>query len=155
MAHAPGRGLLASVSPLAHRLPNINYVCSTVGIEINLDVVIDMASDYELLSYKDIADRLGIKLPSVRQTVSRRKWRRVKQNDGTVKIEVPLSYLQREIVAVDDNTAVNVDVDVTVEIARLSSENEYLKKRIDDLESDRDAWKSLALKPFWKRILGA
>jgi len=154
VAHAPGRGLLASVSPLAHRLPNINHVYSTVGIEINLDVVIDMASDYELLSYKDIADRLGIKLPSVRQTVSRRKWRRVKQNDGTVKIEVPLSYLQREIVAVDVNPVVNVDVDVTVEIAALKAENAYLHQRIADLQGDRDSWKEFASRPFWKRLLG-
>jgi len=111
-----------------------------------------MSSDYEFLTYKEIADRLGIKLPSVRQTVSRRKWRRVKQNDGTIKIEVPVSYLQRENVAVDEVIDINVDVDSVVDNERLKAENEYLKKRIADLESDRDAWKEIANKSWFKRI---
>jgi len=111
-----------------------------------------MAADYELLSYKEIADRLGIKLPSVRQTVSRRKWRRIRQNDGTIKIEVPLSYLQRDSVVVDEVIDINVDVDSAVDNERLKVENEYLKKRIADLEIDRDAWKELANKPWFRRL---
>lgn len=111
-----------------------------------------MAADYELLTYKEIADRLGIKLPSVRQTVSRRKWRRIKQNDGTIKIEVPVSYLQRENVAVNEVIDINVDVDVSVDNERLKAENEYLKKRIADLENDRDAWKEIANKSWFKRL---
>jgi len=107
-----------------------------------------MSSDFEFLTYKEIADRLGIKLSSVRQTVSRRKWRRIKQNDGTIKIEVPVSYLQRENVVVDDVIDINVDVDS----ARLTAENEYLKMRIADLEIDRDAWKDLANKPWFRRL---
>jgi len=111
-----------------------------------------MAADYELLTYKEIADRLGIKLPSVRQTVSRRKWRRIKQNDGTVKIEVPSSYLQRESVAIDEVIDINVDVDSVVDNERLKAENEYLKKRISDLEVDRDRWHQIANKSWFKRL---
>jgi len=111
-----------------------------------------MAADYELLTYKEIADRLGIKLPSVRQTVSRRKWRRIKQNDGTVKIEVPSSYLQRESVAIDEVIDINVDVDSVVDNERLKAENEYLKKRIADLEKDRDRWHLIANKSWFKRL---
>lgn len=109
-----------------------------------------MPNDYELLTYKELTDRLGIKMTSVRQTVSRRRWRRLKQNDGSVKIEVPLSYLQRDIIPVD----VKVDVDMSVEISKLTAENHYLKQRISDLEVDRDRWHTLALRPWWKRLTG-
>jgi len=127
-------------------------VSSNVGIDVNIDVGVCMAADYEMLTYKEIADRLGIKLPSVRQTVSRRKWRRIKQNDGTIKIEVPVSYLQRENVVVDDAIDINVDVNVDVDNARLVAENEYLKKRIVDLENDRDRWHEIANKSWFKRL---
>lgn len=113
-----------------------------------------MSGEYELLTYKELTERLGIKMTSARQTVSRRGWRRVKQNDGTVKIEVPVAYLQRDPVAVDVKDDVKVDVDVAVEIAQLKAENGFLKQRVADLESDRDAWKSLALKPWWRRLIG-
>jgi len=111
-----------------------------------------MSSDFEFLTYKEIADRLCIKLPSVRQTVSRRKWRRIKQNDGTIKIEVPVSYLQRENVAIDEVIDINVDVDSVVDNERLKAENEYLKKRISDLEVDRDRWHQIANKSWFKRL---
>jgi len=111
-----------------------------------------MSSDYELLTYKEIAERLGIKLPSVRQTVSRRKWRRIKQNDGTIKIEVPVSYLQREKVGIDEVIDNNIDVDSVVDGERLKAENEYLKKRIADLEVDRDRWYEIANKSWFKRL---
>lgn len=111
--------------------------------------------DFELLSYKEIADRLGIKLASARQTVSRRKWQRVKANDGSVRIKVPLSYLQREAsVGIDVASYVNVDVDTTV-FVKLQAENEYLKQRVSDLESDRDSWRSIAQKSWWQRFIGA
>ena len=127
---------------------------STIKVEVNLDVGVTMPGDYELLTYKEITERLGIKMASARQTVSRRGWRRLKQNDGTVKIEVPLSYLQRDPVTIDEAVAVKVDVDATVEIAKLSAENDYLKRRVCDLEVDRDAWKSIAQKSWWRRLIG-
>jgi len=115
-----------------------------------------MSNEYELLSYKEIVERLGIKMASARQTVSRRGWRRVKQNDGTVKVQVPVTYLQRQSVAVDDdvdvNPFINVDVGVTVEIEKLKAENAYLHHRVADLESDRDAWRELANKPWFKKF---
>jgi len=115
-----------------------------------------MSSEYELLTYKEIVERLGIKMASARQTVSRRGWRRVKQNDGTVKVQVPVTYLQRQSVvvadAVDVNPVINVDVDMSVEVEKLKAENAYLHHRVADLENDRDAWKEIANKPWFKRI---
>lgn len=114
------------------------------------------SDDYELLTYKQITERLGIKMASARQTVSRRGWRRLKQNDGTVKIEVPKAYLHRDPVAVDVKSDVKVDVDATVDaLAELKAENLYLRRRVVDLESDRDAWRALAQKSWWRRFVGA
>jgi len=112
-----------------------------------------MDSDYEILTYKAISERLGIKLASVRQTASRRGWRKIKQNNGTVKVEVPLSYLHRKIVDASVNDYINVDVDHTIEFAKLTAENLYLKQRITDLEKDRDGWKEYAMLPWWRRVL--
>jgi len=112
-----------------------------------------MDSDYEILTYKAISERLGIKLTSARQTASRRGWRKIKQNDGTVKVEVPLRYLHRKIVDASVNEDINIDVDHTVEIAKLAAENLYLKQRIADLEKDRDGWKEYATLPWWRRAL--
>lgn len=110
-----------------------------------------MSSEVVLLTYKELADRLGVKLASARQTVSRRRWKRIKGNDGSTRIEVPADYLQRP----DGEVATVVStVDHTVEIAKLSAENGYLKQRISDLEKDRDAWKHQASRSFLDRLLG-
>lgn len=111
-----------------------------------------MGNDYEILTYKAISKRLGIKLESVRQTASRRGWRKIKQNDGTVKVEVPLSYLQRNTVNAPVNVDVNIDAPPTVETVKLTAENSYLRQRIADLEKDRDAWKEYATLPWWQRL---
>jgi len=110
-----------------------------------------MSSEIVLLTYKELADRLGVKLASARQTVSRRRWKRIKGNDGSTRIEVPTDYLQRPD---NDVPTVVSTVDHTVEIARLSAENEYLKKRVSDIEADRDAWKHQASRSFLDRLLG-
>lgn len=111
-------------------------------------------SDYELLTYREIADRMRIKLASARQTVSRRKWKRVKANDGTVRVEVPSSYLQANVVDVDEVVDINVDVDMAVEIASLRAENTYLAKRVADLETDRNSWRELANRSWLRRLVG-
>jgi len=111
-----------------------------------------MTSEYELLTYKEISERLNIKMTSARQTVSRRRWRRVKQNDGAVKVEVPVSYLQRPVVNIDEVIDVNVGVNVDVDISVLRAENLYLQKRIEDLEKDRDKWSALANKSWFQRL---
>lgn len=118
-----------------------------------------MSDETELLTYKELAARLGVKLASARQTVSRRRWKRVPGNNGAeIRIAVPVDYLQRYEGTTEvssETPSEGATVDMTVENARLSAENEYLKKRIDDLECDRDAWRTLAQKSWWRRLVGA
>jgi len=49
--------------------------------------------DYESLTYKELADRLGVKIESARKQVQRKRWHRVTGNDGTVRIQVPTEEL--------------------------------------------------------------
>jgi hypothetical protein len=45
------------------------------------------------LSYDDIAERLGISVPSARRLVLRRKWHKMLGNSGRAVIQVPLEFL--------------------------------------------------------------
>lgn len=48
---------------------------------------------FESLTYKELADRLGVKIESARKQVQRKRWHRVTGNDGTVRIQVPIEEL--------------------------------------------------------------
>jgi len=110
-----------------------------------------MSSEVVLLTYKELAQHLGVKLASARQTVSRRRWKRFKGNDGSTRIEVPSDYLERSSgdVSTDDTT-----VDATIDVFMLKAENNYLHQRVVDLQDDRDAWKNIAQKSWWRRLIG-
>lgn len=47
------------------------------------------------LTYRELADRLGIKLDSARKTAQRKRWPRTTGNDGQVRVMVPADYLDR------------------------------------------------------------
>ncbi len=61
---------------------------------------------------------------------------------------MPSAYLQRENIGVDEQVDVGIDINLvsnpSVEMATLKAENTYLKWRIADLETARDAWKEQA-----------
>lgn len=48
--------------------------------------------DYVLMTYEEIAERLGIELDSARKLVRRRRWIRNMGNDGRTRIQVPMDY---------------------------------------------------------------
>ena len=47
------------------------------------------------LGYEELARRLGITMNSVRRTVNRHRWRKVRGNNGRTLIHVPEEYLTR------------------------------------------------------------
>ena len=47
------------------------------------------------LTYRELAERLGIKPESARKTAQRRRWHRTTANDGTTRIHVPVEALGR------------------------------------------------------------
>lgn len=51
--------------------------------------------DTRSLTYRELADALGVKIDSARKTVQRRRWAKTSGNDGTVRVIVPIEYLDR------------------------------------------------------------
>ena len=49
--------------------------------------------DTESLTYRELAERLNVKLESARKMVQRKRWQRVTANDGTVRVIVPADAL--------------------------------------------------------------
>jgi len=110
------------------------------------------------MTYKELSGRLDIKIESVRRLVMRKKWKRVKGNDGETRIHVPDDFLDgRDDKHNDDHDDKNDNVTMTLRV-----ENEALKmildaerKRADAAEKDRDRWHELATKSWWKKIFSA
>ena len=104
-------------------------------------------SDRDLvwLTYADAASRLGIKPDSVRRRAAARKWPRRVGNDGKASVGIPPDIIPA---ATPDITPDNPDVDqgLNIRLAEAQTENRMLREQLDDLKSDRDAWRSQAEK---------
>lgn len=111
------------------------------------------------LTYRELAERLGIKPESARKTAQRKRWNRTAGNDGTVRIHVPVEELRSPRDSTGDSlTDTSI---IQIQLARLSVEIEGLRdvltaerQRADAAEADRDRWHSLAIRPWWKRLTG-
>jgi hypothetical protein len=118
--------------------------------------------DTEMLTYKELAERLGVKLESARKTVRRKGWRRVDGNDGTVRIAVPVEVLPVRSDSPTDTAGDSPsDISPVFDVAVLEERIEGLKaladaerRRADAAEADRDAWRAMAERPLWRRVLG-
>lgn len=106
------------------------------------------------LTYKELADRLAIKVESARKTAQRKRWHRTAGNDGTIRIHVPLDVLPCTVGEGDSSTDSHGDSPtnpVHVQLAKLEAEVAGLKEvlqaersRTAAAEQDRDAWKEQA-----------
>jgi len=111
-----------------------------------------MADDHRLMTYAEAAKLLGIKPDSVKRRARNRKWHRQKNNEGLTLVGIPLSIIPEEApedVLGDiqpDIPADNPDTALLVKNAELKTENNMLRDAMDDLRSDRDAWRDMAQK---------
>lgn len=115
--------------------------------------------DTESLTYRELADRLGVKLESARKTVQRKRWQKVTANDGSIRILVPVESLpQPRDMSQDspsDSPSGGGDAAILEErIQGLQALVESERRRADAAEADRDAWRAMAEKPLWKRLFG-
>ena len=122
--------------------------------------------DTVTLTYRELADRLGVKTDSARKTVQRKRWRRAAGNDGTIRIDVPIDALPVPQDVLGDVTPdsgpdpilfAKLEIEiaglkelVAAERARADAEG----RRANDAISDRDAWRSMAQRPWWRRLAG-
>lgn len=109
------------------------------------------------LTYRELADRLGVKPESARKAVQRKRWRRVTGNDGTTRILVPVEALpQSRDDAPDspeDSPALYArELETRLEGLRMLLQAE--SRRADAAEIDRDRWHAMAVRPWWKRLAG-
>lgn len=65
------------------------------------------------LTYEEIAERLGITVPSARRLVIRKRWSKSKGNDGLAVVQVPEEFLQRRDDKRDDSRDDGPDDDAT------------------------------------------
>jgi len=102
------------------------------------------------LTYKELADRLAIKVESARKTAQRKRWHRTTGNDGTIRIHVPLDALP-SAAGQEDSHGDSPNNPVHVQLAKLEAEITGLKEvlqaernRTAAAEQDRDAWREQA-----------
>ena len=95
------------------------------------------------LTYRELADALGVKIDSARKTVQRRRWKKVTGNDGTVRVIVPVDYVDRSMDSPTDSPTLNIrELEVRIEGLKdlLAAET----RRAVAAEGDRDAWRATA-----------
>lgn len=117
--------------------------------------------DTESLTYKELADRLGVKLESARKTVQRKRWQRVTANDGTVRILVPVQSLPTPCDTPSDSPSDSPTDGAAVYVRELETRIEGLKsvidaerRRAEAAEADRDAWRIQASRGILARLFG-
>lgn len=93
----------------------------------------------------------------------RKKWLKIKGNDGEARVMVPDEFLEgRDVIGHDDNhndgydvrSDKNDDVIMTLKIenAALKASLEAEKNRADTAETDRDRWYEVANKSWFRRL---
>jgi hypothetical protein len=120
--------------------------------------------DTESLTYRELAERLNVKLESARKMVQRKRWQRVTANDGTVRVIVPADALPQSQGLPPDtgsDSPSDSSVDVAGMLQELETRIEVLKalvdaerRRADAAEADRDAWRTHASKGLISRLFG-
>lgn len=101
--------------------------------------------DTELLTYRELADRLGMKPESARKTAQRKGWHRTVGNDGLARVIVPVEAFDRPERAAEDvppdNSGVLVrELEARIEVLKDLAAAE--RRRAEAAEADRDAWRA-------------
>ncbi|WP_278964503.1 hypothetical protein [Lactobacillus apis] len=114
-----------------------------------------------ILTYKELAKKLHIKPQSARKLTQRKKWVRSAGNDGAARVHVPLDALPVSSdkdgdILQDSHGDVSHPVhEMQIRIAVLETELKAANSIIDDLRTERDAWREQAQKRgfwFWRKI---
>jgi len=113
--------------------------------------------DTELLTYRELATRMGVKPESARKTAQRKGWARVQGNDGLARVKVPVEALERPQDAPGDVPADGPAPDFRELEGRIEILKELVsaeRRRADAAEADRDAWRGQAQRSVFRRLFG-
>lgn len=106
-------------------------------------------SDFEFMTYDAAAELLKIEVSSVKRQAARRKWPKRRGNDGKVAVGIPVSRLSAD--SRSDSQADTSTADILIQSLRDLVESE--RRRADAAESDRDAWREMAQRSWWRRLI--
>jgi len=113
-----------------------------------------MTSDFEFMTYKEAALRLGIAQASVRRQAARNKWPRKNRNDGLVSVGIPVARLtidSRGDSHADSQNDSHYVHDLQKRIAILEVELAAEQQMKEIAMQDRDAWREQAQKLAGKK----
>ena len=142
-----------------------------------------MTDDVTWLTYAELSERLGIAADSARQLVRRKRWQRRPGNEGKTIVAVPIDALEPPVsppvmppiegavespVVGSDDTPSDILSPVHVLVARLEAECAGLRELVEaerrradaaaahaaSVAVDRDAWRVLAERSWWRRLVG-
>lgn len=115
-----------------------------------------MSDTDQWLTYEEAAKLLGIKPDSVRRRATARKWPRRQGNDGLARVLVPSGIVPDHAPDVTPGPGPEIAPDAALieRAARAEARADALAAQLDDLRADRDAWRELARRPIWRRLLG-
>lgn len=126
------------------------------------------------MSYAEAAEALGISAASVKQKARRGRWPRQVGNDGKARVAVPSDLLQVKGATTPPTSPPTSTVSTPLvnpvheALTRLEGEVAGLRLALDaerrradaaearavELREDRDRWYSLAVRPWWRRLVG-
>jgi len=109
-----------------------------------------MTSDFEFMTYKEAALRLGIAQASVRRQAARNKWPRKNRNDGLVSVGIPVTRLTIDSRG-DSHADSHYVHDLQQRVAVLEVELVAERQMKEIALQDRDAWREQAQKLAEKR----
>jgi chromosome segregation ATPase len=96
----------------------------------------DAGEDGRWMTFTELADFRGIDRQSARRLASRQKWRRQKDNQGIVRVYVPLTLVERRAASADMSADVSADTsaDMPGAISTLESATADMSRAINTLE---------------------
>lgn len=125
------------------------------------------------MTYKDASQALGVAIPSVKQRARRSRWARQAGNDGQARIDVPAELLLKAPTKPDTNAPTSLPstpptspvsdiiekLEADLMAARIGqavarAELARADALVVDLRSDRDHWREVANRNWWRRLVG-
>lgn len=98
--------------------------------------------DIYSLTYRELADRLSIKLESARKTAQRKRWPRTTGNDGMVRVMVPADFLGLTDSPTDTSAVHTRELELRIEA--LQALFAAATRRAETAEANSTAWQHQA-----------